>query len=910
MIGKTILHYKILEKLGEGGMGVVYKAEDTKLERIVALKFLSLTSIGEEEKKRFKREAKAAASLNHPNIATVFAIDEADDQTFIAMEFIEGQSLQHLINSPLEGGAALAAGGVGRPLPLADALNYATQTAAGLQAAHEKGVTHRDIKSANIMVTDKGQIKIMDFGLAKLANRSKMTQLGTTLGTIAYMSPEQARGETVDHRADIWSLGVVLYEMISGQMPFKGDYEQAVIYSIQNEEPEPLTALRTGVPMKLEEIVNKLLAKDPRNRYQNIMELPVDLKNVNVEKTTTSQIGSSGIRDTIQREKEVNVKFKYSYKTILTIAASAIVTFLLTWFFRPGPPPPEPKLANRMVVPLPEDISFSFSWWNRMAISPDGTNMVYLAHRAEAGKSLFLKRAGSFETNELAGTVGAHAPFFSPDGRWIGYFNSATKEIYKVLVDGGEPLKITSFIDDGSSATWAPDNTIIFANYGALKRIPESGGEPAVLTKTKAAGETHLFPHMLPDGTTVLFTVIPQRGELNTHRLAIYRFGDDDYQVILDEEGYNAVYSPTGHILYGRSNRLMGVPFDLKNLRISGVPAPVLDNVQTHSETGSMSYALSTEGTIIYVPGTGADDVRSILSVDLSGKPTEFFDLKKEFELARYSPDGKYVGFVIKEGNDSNIWIYHIDGGAINQLTFYKKAAILFFAWSPNSKTLAYATTAEDSTNSIYVRRIDGAGTAQKIYTSPSFGSLDLGNWPGDGERERLSFDQRTRDSSWDIFVYSFQDSSAKLYLSTPGFDGEPDFSPNGQWLSYMSSETGASEIYVRPYSKSTGGVWKISNGGGTQPVWSPDGKKIYYKRGNEMYSVDVTATDVFSKGNPKKIFEGNYFLPRGRRWDIHPDGDRFIMIQPGEAGTQEQKIFVIRNFSEEIKRLLPVGKD
>ncbi len=248
MVDKTVSHYRILEKLRQGGMGVVYKAEETKLERIVALKFLFLTSIGDEEKKRFKREAKAAASLNHPNIATIFAIDEVDDQTFIAMEYIEGKSLEELVGA-----------NGGKPMPLEKAIDYATQTAAGLQAAHKKGITHRDIKSANIMITEDGQIKIMDFGLAKLANRSMMTKVGTTLGTTPYMSPEQARGEEVDHRADIWSLGVVLYEMITGQLPFKGDYDSAVVYSILHEEPEPLTALRTGVPIALDKDISVLL---------------------------------------------------------------------------------------------------------------------------------------------------------------------------------------------------------------------------------------------------------------------------------------------------------------------------------------------------------------------------------------------------------------------------------------------------------------------------------------------------------------------------------------------------------------------------------------------------------------------------------------------------------------------------
>jgi len=341
MIGQTISHYKIIEKLGEGGMGVVYKAEDTKLERTVALKFLSLASIGDEEKKRFKREAKAAASLNHPNIATIHAIDEAEDQTFIAMEFIEGKSLQDIV------GAQHAV-----PLPLDDAIDYASQTAAGLQAAHEKGITHRDIKSANIMLTDKGQIKIMDFGLAKLANRSKLTQLGTTLGTAAYMSPEQSRGENTDHRSDIWSLAVVLYEMISGQMPFKGDYEQAVIYSIQNEEPEPLTALRTGVPMALDGIIAKALAKDPATRYQHVDELPADLKGINLSASQTSRIApatTSVGMDLKSRPSGGGVSWTV---TALVALLAACLASILVWTVMPKPNELE-QFATRWEISAP-----------------------------------------------------------------------------------------------------------------------------------------------------------------------------------------------------------------------------------------------------------------------------------------------------------------------------------------------------------------------------------------------------------------------------------------------------------------------------------------------------------------------------------------------------------------------------
>jgi Tol biopolymer transport system component len=351
----------------------------------------------------------------------------------------------------------------------------------------------------------------------------------------------------------------------------------------------------------------------------------------------------------------------------------------------------------------------------------------------------------------------------------------------------------------------------------------------------------------------------------------------------------------------------MGVPFDLKNLMVTGVPAPVLDNVQTN-DTGSMSYALSQEGTIAYATGWDVNLQQSVLNVDLSGNATEFFEQKGDFEFARYSPDGKYAALVIRDtNNQANIWIYHMEGGALNQLTFYKIRALNRFAWSPDSKAIAYGTQAEDSTNSIYIKNIDGTGTAEKIYTSPLDAVMGVKDWSADGDK--ISFDQRAEASNFDMFVYSFRDNNAKPYASSPAFEVEPNFSPNGKWVVYQAG-TPRTEVYVRPFPDSSGGLWKISNDGGDKPVWSPDGQKIYYQNGNAMYAVDVTATEVFSKGNPQKIFEGNYFLPRGRRFDIHPDGDKFIMIQRAEVPPEEQKIFVIQNFSEELKRLVPVGKD
>jgi len=323
-----------------------------------------------------------------------------------------------------------------------------------------------------------------------------------------------------------------------------------------------------------------------------------------------------------------------------------------------------------------------------------------------------------------------------------------------------------------------------------------------------------------------------------------------------------------------------------------------------------MSFALSSEGTTIYVPGTAVDDdVRSVLKVDLLGQPSEFIKMRKRFLYARYSPDGNYVAFSIQENNnDANIWIYHVEGEAIRPLTFYKSADTFQFAWSPDSKTIAFATAAEDSTNSIYIRNIDGTGSARKIYTSQLVAGMHLKSWSRN--EDEISFTQRQESSGWDLFVYSFQDSSAIPYLATPGWETNPYFSPNGNWMLYQAAGPGGAEIYVRPYPESSRGLWQISEGGGGQPAWSPDGKRIYYVNDNAMYAVDVTTEPEFSKGNPRKLFEGNYVSGRSRRFDIHQDGESFIMISQPEAMAQERKIFVIQNFFEELKRLVPVEKN
>ena len=463
MIGKSVSHYKILEKLGEGGMGIVYLAEDTKLKRKTALKFLPSNTISsEEDKTRFVQEAQAAASLNHPNIATVYGIDEHEGESFIAMEYVEGQTLKDKIQSG--------------PLKLKEAIEIAIQIAQGLHVAHEKGIVHRDIKSANIMLTPKGQVKILDFGLVKLYGRTRVTKTGTTVGTAAYMSPEQAQGESVDHRTDIWSFGVVLYEMITGLLPFKGDYEQAMMYSILNEEPEPLTGLRTGVPMELERIVFKLLTKDPNKRYQNINELPVDLEAVDTASGKRDQIIKTAIAEG-NFEKSRTTAIRISWKIFVTLLFSVIVfTIFLILLLRPHLWPME-KPVMRFSHALPRNQELG-----DFAISPDGKEIIYVAGEREVGeRKLYLRSLDNFDVAPIDGTDGASSPFFSPSGQEVVFF--AEGKLKKVSL---EKMTVEKLCDVDSryigGGTWGDDGTIIFGSkrYG-LAQVMSSGGHPKVL---------------------------------------------------------------------------------------------------------------------------------------------------------------------------------------------------------------------------------------------------------------------------------------------------------------------------------------------------------------------------------------------------------------------------------------------
>ena len=882
MIGKTISHYKILTKLGEGGMGIVYKAEDTKLKRIVALKFLSALALGGEDKSRFLREAQAAAALNHPNICTIYAIDEAGGQMFIAMEFIEGQSLREKIEAG--------------PLKIEEAIKFATQIAEGLQAAHEKGITHRDVKSANVMITAKDQVKIMDFGLAKLARGGTLlTKEGTTLGTAAYMSPEQARGGPVDHRTDIWSLGVVLYEMISGQLPFRGEYEQAMMYSIVNEDPQPLTALRTGVPLALDGIVAKALAKDPAIRYQHVDELPADLRAIEAKPGAISRVmaatASAASPSRLARSRKLSLWIVAG----LIVAALGAGAVLREWL-RPAASLPKPLV--RFNLDLPPCHEFASLFIHKVAISPDGRLLAYTADSANS-RFIYLRPLNQLEAKLLSGTEGAQAPFFSPDGKWIGFF--AFGKLKRISIHDGTVLTICDAVGDYSGASWVLDNTIIFVpgfNTG-LARVSADGGVPqqfTTLDRTKKEAD-HCFPQMLPDGQAFIFWIVMSGSSFDVGSSVVQSLSTGERRALV-EGGTCGRYVPTGHLLYGRSHFLFAVPFDAKRLVVTGSPVEVLSHVVLEQTRGVSHFACSGNGTLIYLPGEEGIDLNELMLVDRSGKPQWMSQKRVPYDKVSLAPDGQRIAAQIGAAND-DIWLLDIGRDIQTRLTF--EAENWFPIWMADGKSIVFTSDREGAFN-LYATPADGSGIGERLTNSenpqaPTSCSVD---------NLLLAFLQESAETGSDIWLLPLEGERKPRPFRQTAFDeGGAKFSPDGRWLVYQSNESGQFEVYVQAVSGSNT-KWQISVEGGDSPRWSRAGREIVYRNGSKIMAVDVSTEPAFKAGRPHLLFEEKYLDPYfSEFYDVTPDGERFVLIKPGER-QRLTRMNVVLNWFEELQRLVP----
>jgi serine/threonine protein kinase len=893
MIGKTILHYKILEKIGEGGMGVVCKAEDTKLKRDVALKFLPSNAIqGKEEKDRFTREAQAAAALNHPNIAHIYAIEEFEDQIFIAMEFIEGKSLEDLINA--DGGT---------PLSIGKALSYAAQIAAGLEAAHEKGIIHRDIKSANIMVTAKSMIKIMDFGLAKLANRTKMTVQGSTLGTAAYMSPEQAKGEKLDHRSDIWSLGVVLYEMVSGKLPFKGDYEQAVIYAILNEEPEPLTALRTGVPIALDGIIAKALAKDPNIRYQHVDEVPADLKAIDHQSTThsrittTSRVMEAPTSNKIPRKASFNRNIPWLLTAVMTVACIVILTLFLS---QSRNSKPEAQYLNISALTSPNQQIFRTDV-PAIAISPDGTKIAYSI--SENGvPQLYVRPLNSFNATLISGTTNATAPFFSPDGQWIGFL--ADSKLKKVAVNGGAVETICE-APGFRGASWGLNNNIILSPEYASSLMsvagPEGGLESVSRLDTTQGERTHRWPQVLPGGDMVLYTIGDENhpNSYTNAELAIQSLKSGERH-ILNVRGEMARYIEPGYLIVARNGALLAAPFSLKEFKVTKDLQLVVANVDGDLGSGISYFDVSRSGILVYMQGSRAEEMK-LVWVDRHGNVDPLPLPPRSYSSPRISPDAKKLAVTVGRlyGTDNDIWIYDFQTGVFRRLTFGQ--SMWDPVWSPDSRKL-YFSSGLSGKRGIMVKPIDGSSAEQLVFAieEPIY---PISTSP-DGRQ--LILNRQSGLTEADILVLNLNDNQKVSPLfKTDLFEFCGEISSNGKYFAYTTNETKRFEIFINTYPDLKG-KWQVSAEGGTQPSWSRDGKELfYYTPQGEMIAVAIQTEPVFSIGKSKELFDvTQMFFPNRpvANYDVTPDGQKFIMVQNASFNPNITDLNIVLNWVSELE--------
>ena len=886
MIDRTISHYKVTTELGRGGMGVVYKAEDTNLKRPVALKFLAAHLLGDKEvKARFRREAEAAAALNHPNVCHVYEISEVEGKTFIAMAFLEGEPLEKKIEAG--------------PLKLKDALDIAIQTAKGLQAAHGKKIVHRDIKPANLMIGEDGHVTIMDFGLALLADRSKLTRLDETMGTVTYMSPEQTYGMELDRRTDVWSLGVVIYEMVTGQRPFKGHYDKAVMYSITNEEPEPMTAQRTGVPMELELLVNKCLAKEADRRYQNTADMVVDLETLSeklksgkstILRTTNPEPGIPTAPAPNQTASPARTWLWPAVAALLAVVA--IAQTFLALRTESGTTP------ARLTISLPPGQEITSS----PAISDDGQIIAYTAQRGTDEPQLYLRHLDSFEARAVAGSSGAKQPFFSPDGKWVAFF--AQGQLQKAEVTGGTPILLAeAAVPFGG--TWNQDGTIIYAaSLGSgLLRIPASGGPPEALTKPDgaAAGYAHAFPQALPGGRSVLFYIAGQ-----TKGAAVLSLDSGQWQMVLPSTTtlwgpsiFDSSGGSTGRLLViGQAAAIRAAPFDTAHPARTSADTSVLADVYYDVEYETRGWlAVSNTGTAVYAPGNPAKS--SLVWVDQDGATESLGADQGVYREVTLSPDGTKAA--VRQAGD--FWIHDLQRGPRSRLTPTNTLNFLPL-WSSDGGWIIFASNRGGEWD-IYSQPADGSGSAEALLSRPydQFPTSVL----VDGTVLYHELNPQTGFDLWTLSPVGLsqeglsQEGTTSPFRVTPFNERDAVVSPGPEggprWVAYSSDESGRSEIYVQSYPSGANRI-PVSTGGGSLPRWSRDGRELFYITGDAVAAVAFRPDGSF--GAPRRLFDKtNFFTSIFRSYDTSPDGKRFLMIQR-DPGSVPRQLNVILNWADE----------
>ena len=881
--GTQLGSYEILSPLGKGGMGEVWRARDTKLGREVAIKTLPEEFAQDEERlARFEREAKLLASLNHPNIAAIYGLEEDNGTRFLVLELVEGDTLAER----LKRGA----------IPVEESLKLALQIAEALEPAHEKGVIHRDLKPANIKVTPEGKIKVLDFGLAKafagdgsgvnLSNSPTLsmqaTQQGVILGTAAYMSPEQARGQEVDKRADVWAFGVVLFEMLTGRGTFDGGTVSDVLAGVLRADPD-WKGLPPHLHPRIQFLLERCLEKESKDRYGDISDARVDIEKVLAD--------PDGV--IIQSVAEgVQAAPRSLLPSIAVAVLSAVVGGALVWNLRPAGPPSQP-LVTRFPVTLPDTDLIR----EGLAFSPSGDRFVYTAQRAGAPRQLFARARDQVEAVPILGTEGAAHPFFSPNGESVGFFTGT--ELRRVSLAGGPTTPITT-VAFRRGATWGPNNMIVFASEAApgLMQVSAAGGEPRTLTTPQNENERHQWPEFLPNGNAVLFTTIFPMGEdgsvVSDAQVFVLSLDTEEYKFLVD--GTDATYAHSGHLVFGREDSLWAVPFDLDRLELTGEPSPIMLGVQVNTG-GWAQYALAGDGSLAYLSVGGLDPVQNTLVwIDRRGTVTPVFNERRAYGRPRISPDGERIAMTVSDADSIDVWIYDVRTGTGSQLTDDEKNKVNAL-WTPDGDRITFRYGSD-----IYWQPADASGPPELLWDGEN--SVTPYSWSQDGNF--LAFGTYHPDTLNDIWVLSVEDGTAEPFRNTDISEVGGAFSPDGKWISY-SQRVGDQEpqVWVAPYP-GPGIPHQISTDGGVGwSQWSADGRTLFFRGGEgarHILAASIQTEPVFSRRDPESVVEvdGRFITP-----NLHPDGERFATTLIGN--TSQAPINIVLNWFEELKQRVPV---
>src|ERR1700735_671207 len=889
--GTKLGPYEIQSPLGAGGMGEVYRARDTRLDRTVAIKVLPQGLADTPEvRQRFEREARAVSSLNHPHICALYDVGNQDGVEYLVMEYIEGETLAKRLESG--------------PLVTTEVLRYAIEVADALDRAHRQGVIHRDLKPGNIMLTKSGA-KLLDFGLAKAsapplagdfsssptvsrplvgrAPSDALTAQGTIVGTYQYMSPEQLEGGEADARSDIFSFGSVLYEMATAKKAFAAKSTPSLIAAILKEQPKPISELQPMAPPALERVVKTCLEKDPDERWQNAGDLKREL----------GWIASAGSQAGIPAP--VDSKRKTRDRAIW-IAAGALLTLAVAYLFW------QSGLWQGRSVTLPIHLSVALpagkvlpnDSTDPLAISPDGSTIVFSARGDDRKTQLYMRKLGSFESTPISGTEGAHCPFFSPSGEWLG-FVSDDYRLKKISLRGGSPVELADHAGP-IGASWSDDDTIYYIKsfaYG-MYAVPAAGGQPKQLTQTGSTPDDrgHLWPNVLPGKNGVIFTVWTGRS-LNDARIEVLSLSSGKRKVLI-EGGTNARYIPGGHLAYARNGALFVVGFDPKRMELKGTPVPVTEGIMTGASNGDATFAVSNNGTLVFQPGTFVAYQRNLVWLDRTGKSTNIVDGVKPYSSPVISPDGKRIALTL-QGSSFDVWVYDLERDTFTKASFGGDDYEPF--WSPDGKMLAYSSSKSGNIQA-YVKHGVVQGDETMVTDGTAF--RNLFGWTPDGRELILS--RENKDTGVDIYAVTVEgDHKQRPIVATPLHQAEASISPDGKWLAYVSDESGQPEVFVQAMNDPNI-RGQISSGGGRAPARARSGNELFFRAQDGLMSVKFVPGTTLNPAKPVKLFEDK------RHWsgyDVAADGRFVVGVEADDKATGSQ-LNVILHWFEELKQSQP----